>query len=199
MLTQRLKDRINSVDVLTDFDEVMIKNQSIYMELHAYWSFLSLKEKWSFSKKLIEAYKDYKRTGDVSSVYFLFEGCPVEVIDEIVPNIKQNPKWSDLIHKLNVKKVGIVSRNSTRIISQYLNFTKESFTDIDLQIIAANEPEIERGNYTGSINLFVSDDNLKDFVYDKCYICGADEKRILELEGFVQPFSENGLFVFGNV
>jgi hypothetical protein len=199
MLNTNLRGRINSVDILTDFDEVMIREQSIYMQLHSYFSFLPLKEKWGFSKNLIEAYKNYKRTEDVSLVYSLFAGCFVEVIDEIVPSLKQNLKWSDLINKLNVKKVGIISRNSTRIISKYLDFAKEFFVDMDVRIIAANELEIENGIYTGRAKLLVNNDNLKDFVYDKGYICGKDEKRILESQGFSQPFSENDLFIFGNV
>lgn len=199
MLSEILKNKICSVDILTDFDEVMIKEQSMYMQLHAYFSFLSLRGKCNFSGKLIKAYKNYKRTRDVSCVYSLFAGCPVEIIEEIVPRIKQNSRWSNLIQKLNVKRVGIISRNSVRIISKYLNFAKESFRDIDLRIVVTNEPEIERGIYTGRVKLFVNNDNLKDFVYDKGYICGKDEKRILESQGFAQPSFENGLFIFGNV
>ena len=161
--------------------------------------FLSLKGKCNFFGRLTEAYKNYKRTGDVSFVYSLFEGCPVEIKEGIVPRLKQNSKWSNLIHKLNVKSVGVISRNSFRFVSKYLNFVKDSFAGMDLRIIAANEPEIESGIYTGKVKLFVNNDNLKDFVYGKCYICGKDEKRILESQGFAQQSSENGLFIFGNV
>lgn len=199
MLSERLKDRINSVDVLTDFDEVIIKEQSIYMQLHAYFSFLSLREKWSFSRKLIEAYQDYKRTEDVSFAYSLLAGCPVSIIDGIVPYLKQNQKWRDLINRLNVKKVGIISRNNAGIISKYLDFARECFADVDLEIVAANEPEIEEGIYTGRVELSVSNNNLEDFVYDKGYICGIDEKRILEPQGFNFSCCGNGLFMVGNV
>jgi len=48
MLTDIIKDKINNVDVLTDFDEVMINNQSIHNQILAYFSFLPFKKNGTF-------------------------------------------------------------------------------------------------------------------------------------------------------
>ncbi len=69
MLTDIIKDKINNVDVLTDFDEVMINNQSIHNQILAYFSFLPFKKKWNFSKAVLKAYKNYAQTKDVSFIY----------------------------------------------------------------------------------------------------------------------------------
>jgi hypothetical protein len=199
MLDRTFKNETYRVNLLTDFDEVMIKEQSMYLQLEAYFSFLSLKEKWNFTKNLVNAYKNYKKSGEASFVYSLFAECPVESLDRVVSRFTDNTRWKDFLNKLNVKRIGIVSRNNHRIISKYLDFAREFLKGFDLQIVAANKLEIEEEHYTGKLEFVVNNNDLKDLVCANTYICGRDEKKILKSSGMQPSLSEHGLFVFDNV
>jgi len=95
--------------------------------------------------------------------------------------------------------VGVVSRNNARIVSKYLDLAKDLFEDIKVDLVLANELEIQDNKYTGKGEILVNNSNLGELIQDKLYICGRDEKRILESQGFPPPSFEKGLFMFGNI
>lgn len=189
MFDKKIKDNIKESDILTDWDGVVINGQGVYRQLFAY--FLSLNDygRMNFTGELVKNYIDYKKEGDISAFYSMFAGCPVKVIDKTVGKNRQNERWNDLIDKLKLKKPGIVSRNSFRIISRDLDSGRFDKNDFKIKIVAANEPEIVNDVYTGEVNLIVTNDTLIDFVREKDYIHGKDEKRILE------SFGDSGIHI----
>ena len=68
-----------------------------------------------------------------------------------------------------------------------------------MEIVAANKPEVEGGIYTGDAQIFVNNNNLETIVESKEYICGRNEKKILESTEYYPSFSKKGLFIFGNI
>jgi len=187
MLTDKLKSTIEEVDILTDFDNTMIKEQSFYKQILAYFLYLNNFDRLSFLGKLIKNYGKC-RTKDVHFFYSMFAGCPVEVVDKTVYKCTQNMYWDELIDKLGVGSIGIVSRSNQRLISKYLNLKFEE-QYIEMNIVAANKPEIKDNVYTGDVKLIVTNDNLIDFVREKDYICGREEKKILE------SFGDSGIYI----
>lgn len=194
MLTDKLKEDIGRVDILSDFDEVMVKGQNAYREVFAYFLYLPILEKIKFMEKARRKYFEYMKTGNVRTFYEMFEGCPVEVVDKVVPNFKQNEKWYRLAEGL---KVGVVSRNNRRLILKYIISHLSEFEKqhIKADIIATNEPEIAGNVYTGNVEIKVNNNNLIDFVREKDYICGDDEKRILEHFGVNSLKAGDGLYI----
>jgi hypothetical protein len=189
-----LEEKIKEVNVLTDFDETMIENQSHYTQIYIY---LKTKNFYAihFGSKLLWRLIKYKKTGDLSFFYSIFEGCPVEVLDKTVKKLKQNEEWNNLIEKLKPEKIGIVSRNNQRIILNYLTNLKEKPAEII--ITAANVPETKDGFYTGRVKLNVKNENLIDFVKKKEYICSEEEKKILEnYEDINFEKVTSGLYIF---
>jgi hypothetical protein len=194
MLTNKIKSNIQKVDFLTDFDRCMIKEESPYKQVFAYFLYLHGFTRMNFLKESIKKYKDYKESGNVSIFYSLFAGCPVEVLDKTVEKYNQNKKWNSLVENL---KIGIVSRNSSRIISKYLNLNSEKFKEqnSEINIVAANKPEIEDNVCTGNVELIVNNSDLVDYVKEKDYICGDDEKKILDDSGIHSMKLGNGLYI----
>ncbi len=195
MLIDKIRKEIEKVDILTDFDEVMIKGQSPYVQIFAYFLHLDNHDRISLIKRLVKSHKDYKKDKDVSTFYSILAGCPVEVIDKTVSKYKQNKRWDKVINKLNLGKVGVISRNNDRIIVRYLNLKKLEESFIETRVIAANNPEIKDDIYTGNVELIVNNDNLVDFVKEKDYICGREEKEILENSGINSIKIDNGLYI----
>lgn len=194
MLTNELKSKIEKVDFLTDFDRCMIKEESPSKQVFAYFLYLHGCIRMNFIKESIEKYRDYKKNGDVRIFYSLFSGCPVEIIDKTVDRYKQNRKWNRLVEKL---KIGIVSRNSYGIISKYLNLNSKKLKEqnSEINIVAANNPEIKNNVYTGNVELIVNNCDLVSYVKEKDYICGDDEKKILENSGIHFMKMGNGLYI----
>lgn len=182
---------IEDSDILTDFDGTMIKEESEYMEILAY--FLKNSHHATFLKDVIKEYIDYKKTQDVSQFYSLFKGCPVEILDNIVKHVHQDEEWNELIEKIGVKKVGIISRNNGRVISKYLD--RLNFPYAEINLVAANNPEIKDGIYTGKVEMIVDNKNLADFIGKKEYICKAEEKRIIEKSGIDCKRLKGGLYI----
>ena len=91
--------------------------------------------------------------------------------------------WNELIGKKNFKRIGTISQNNHRIIKKYLNLKKFREQDAEINIAAANKPEIVNGIYTGKVELIVTNFNFSDFVREKDCILGKCEKKILERFG----------------
>jgi len=194
-----LERRIEDVDILTDFDETIIKENSYYLQYFAYLSYLIYNLKLGkFAENLLKSIKirnEFKKDENFFALYSIFEGCPVEVLDKTVKRLNQNEEWENLIEKLNLEKIGVVSRNNYRIIHNYLKNLKEKQTKIN--IVAANILKIKENFYTGEVKINVNNKNLIDFVKKKEYVCGEDEKRILEnYNGLNFEKMKFGLYVF---
>ncbi len=187
MLTDEIESATEKVDILTDFDEVMINGHSKYKQIFARLLCLSVTDNIKFIEKVKENHIKYMETGDVRFFYELFEGCPVEELDKVANRLRKNKRWHRLF---NGKKVGIVSRNNRRIISKYL-----SLNSIDVDIVAANEPEIIGEVYTGKVELVVNNNNLIDFVERKDYICGDEEREILDGFGIGSINLDKGIYL----
>ncbi|MAG50752.1 hypothetical protein CL621_03910 [archaeon] len=190
MLTDKLKENIARVDILSDFDEVMIKGQSAYKEVLTYFWSLPIVDNIKFIERAKEKYFEYIETGDVRAFYELLSGCQVKVLDRVANKLKKNKRWHNLVGNT---KVGIVSRNNRRIILKYLKLNS-----IDAEIIAANEPEILGDIYTGNVDIIVNNDKLVDFVKEKDYICGDEEKEILEGFGIDSIKLDKGIYICSN-
>lgn len=177
VLTRGDFDKIKEVDILTDFDRTMIKEQSAYIQINAYRSYLHGYKKIGFIMTSIKGHNNYKKTGDVSFFYSLFEGCPVKVIDQSTERLRQKDEWLEFIDRLNPEKIGIVSQNNKRFIEKYLNKIKLPY---EIKVERANIPEIKNGIYTGNAKVYVNNRSLINFIEGKDYICGKYEKKILE-------------------
>ena len=193
MLNEKIDARIKEVDILTDFDGTMINKESQYLQVYAYLLYSMGNNYSDLINKMIRGYKEYKKNKDISIFYSVLKGCPTDILDNIVSKCKQNEKWNTLLTKLNPKKVGIVSRNNGRFILKYLDMQKNQSWEIN--ITAANKPEIENDIYTGEVEVIVSNNNLIDFVKEKDYICGKDEIKILEKFGVYSKKTDTGLYI----
>ena len=191
-LPKGIEDKIEDVDILTDFDGTMIKEESQYMEVVAYF-FCKPHEHIKFTKEVLSAYQDYKKNDNVQAFYSLFKGCPVEVLDKVTQWISQNKKWNKLIESLHPKKVGIVSRNNQRLILKYLN--RLDYQPSQISLIAANIPEISGESYTGNTEIIVDNKNLIDFIRKRDFICDFEEKDILEKLGVYPKKINSGLYI----
>ncbi|MCK5150092.1 hypothetical protein KAJ87_04165 [Candidatus Pacearchaeota archaeon] len=174
MLSEEVKSKIEKVDVLTDYDGTMVKEQGMYNLVFAYFLSLSGLNRINFVKNAVLTYKDYRKNNDVRPFYSLLKDCPVKVIDKVVEKYSPNWVWNGCVGNL---KMGIVSRNNHEIISEYLKIKKDPS---EVEIVAANKPKIENGVYTGEVELIVNNGNLVKFVEKKDYLCGKEERKILE-------------------
>ena len=147
-------------------------------------------ERVNFTKKLIKGFYCYNVTKDVGIFYSLLKGCPVEVLNEIVNKFHKNKGWDLLIEELGHPKVGIVSRNHLKIITDYLDKFEQP-TEID--VIAANMPETKNGIYTGKVKIIVDNKNLESFVRKKDYIC-REERKLFNYE-FTSKKVGHGLWI----
>jgi len=173
-------EKIRKSDILTDFDRVMIKEQSHYMQLYSYYSSLKgFYERVNFTKKLIKGFYCYNITKDVGIFYSLLKGCPVEVLNKIASKFHRNRGWDLLIEELEHPKVGIISRNHLKVITDYLDKFEQP---TKINIIAANIPEIKNNIYTGRVKINVNNKNLENFVRKKDYICGEERKLLNNFE-----------------
>ena len=189
----------NWADISTDFDETMIKEKSPYKIAVASFRYaLEQSCATKFLKNLIKNYARYRITRDVSAFYSLLEGCPVTILNKCAEKLHPNEKWIKLIEELKPEKVGIVSRNSHELISMCLK-KLEMKLPFPIEIVAANEPEIIDGVYTGRVNLKVDNGKgLADRVKEKEYICGQEEKSNLEKMGFHCLKAKPGLYICSN-
>ena len=157
MISKDIEGKIEDVDVLTDFDGTMIKEQSQYLEILAYFFFRNQKH-IRFAKEVAKEYVDYKRNSNIKGFYSLFRGCPVEILDKIIKRLYQDEAWNELVEKLKPKKIGVISRNNNRIISEYIQQLNYPLTKVNL--VAANNPEIKNGVYTGEAQIVIDNNNL---------------------------------------
>jgi hypothetical protein len=193
MLNETLGAKVREVDILTDFDGTMIKEESQYLQVYAYLLYSLGNNCSDLIKKVFRGYRDYKKNKDVSVFYSVLKGCPVNILDDIVFKCKKNEKWEKLLVKLKPQKIGIVSRNNNKFILKYLDTQKnQSWT---INITAANKPEIKDEIYTSKVEIIVDDSNLIDFVREKDYICGKDEIKILENFGVYPKKTDTGLYI----
>ena len=192
MISKDIEGKIEEVDVLTDFDGTMIKEQSQYIEILAYFFFRNQKH-IRFAKEVAKEYVDYKRNSNIQGFYSLFRGCPVEILDKIVKRLYQDGAWNELVEKLKPKKIGVVSRNNNRIISEYIQQLNYPLTKVNL--VAANNPEIKNGVYTGEAQIVIDNNNLAEFIGKKEYICREEEKRIVEKSGIDCKRLKGGLYI----
>lgn len=174
MLTEKIKSEIEKVDVLTDFDETMILENSPCNQLLTYFLYLKGSNRINLIKRFIEKYPDYRKD-KLLTFYSLLAGCPIELLENSVCNYNQNIRWNVFVGNSNI---GIVSRNNSKLIMEYLKGINKDFP-INAKVVAANMPEIENGSYTGRVELIVDNHNLVDYVRQKEYICGNAEKNIL--------------------
>jgi hypothetical protein len=191
-LSKEIEDKIKDVDILTDFDGTMIKEESQYVEVLAYF-FSKHNNRLEFAKEMFNMYKNYKKNGEVCNFYSLLKGCSVEVLDRITGWISQNEKWNKLIEFLKPQKIGIVSRNNKKIISKYLD--ELNYQSAEISLVAANNPEINEDFYTGKVEIIVNNKNLIDFIGKKEYICDVEEKDILEKLGAYPKKIKGGLYI----
>jgi hypothetical protein len=193
-IPKSIEEKIKNVDLLTDFDGTMIKEESEYIELLMLF-FTQHKNHFNFLKDLFIEYCDYRKTKDVRGFYALFKYCPVKTFDKIANLVTINNQWKKSIEEeLKPKEVGILSRNNQRIISGCLeNF---NYPNAKISLVAANNPKVENGFYTGEVDVSVDNYNLADFMDGKGYICGDEEKRILEKsEGIHCERLKSGLYI----
>lgn len=176
-IQKSIEEKIEDADILTDFDGTMIREESQYLEILAYFLFRDHNH-IKFVKEVAKEYLDYKRTKNVSGFYSLFKGCPVEVLDKVARKLSQKEEWDELIEKEKPEKVGVLSRNNWRIISEYLS--QLNYPSSKINIAVANIPEIENGIYTGKSKISVGNENLAFLIGKKEYICKEEEKRIIE-------------------
>lgn len=192
MISKSIEERIEDVDVLTDFDGTMIKEQSQYLEVLAYFFFRNQKH-IRFAKEVAKEYVDYKKNSNIRGFYSLFKGCPVETLDKIVKRLDQDEAWNELVEKLKPKKIGVISRNNNRIISEYIQ--QLNYPSSRISITAANIPEIKNGVYTGEAEIIIDNNNLADFIGKREYICREEEKRIVEKSGIDCKRLKGGLYI----
>jgi hypothetical protein len=191
-IPRSIEEKIEDADILTDFDGTMIREESQYLEILAYFLFRGHSH-IKFVKEVAKEYLDYKRTKNVSGFYSLFKGCPVEVLDKVARKLSQNEEWDELIEKEKPEKIGVLSRNNWRIISEYLN--RLNYPSGKINIAAANIPEIENGIYTGKSKISVNNANLASLIGKKEYICREEEKRIVEKSGINCKRLKGGLYI----
>ncbi|MEK6827640.1 MAG: haloacid dehalogenase-like hydrolase, partial [Nanoarchaeota archaeon] len=183
----------NEIELRSDFDGTMIEKESIPLEVLAYF-FWKPKNKFSFALEIIKEYEIYKKTGNIEKVYSLFRGCPVEILENITPKLYLNDRWIKLVERLGLQEMALVSRNIKSFITK---FVREQSLPVKIGSIIANSPEIENGVYTGRVIPRVSNANLANLVKKGIYICGEDEKRILERAGLhPKKVKEKGLFIY---
>ncbi len=190
-LTNLEPSNVKEVDILTDFDGTMIKEESEYLAILAY--FFRNSHRVKFLKDVAKEYVDYKKTKNVERYFSLFEGCPIETIDNLVRHLHQNEEWNEAIQKLGIREVGIVSRNNQRIISRYLEGLNLSY--VETSLVAANNPESRNGVYTGRAKINVSNENLANIIGKKEYLCREEEKRIIEKSGIDCKRLKGGLYI----
>jgi len=191
-LSKEIEDKIEDVDILTDFDGTMIREESQYVEVLTY--FFHKSNKIGFVKEVLKEYQNCKKKEDIKGFYSLFKGCPVETLDRLVKVINQNKKWDNLIESLKPKKIGIISRNSERFISKYLD--ELDYRPAEISLVAANIPEIAEEVYTGKVEMIVDNKNLIDFIGKKEYICDEEEREIIEKsENIRSERLKNGLYL----
>jgi hypothetical protein len=183
----------NEIENRSDFDGTMIEKESIPLEVLAYLSWKP-QNKFSFALEIFKEYEAYKRTEDIEKVYSLFKGCPIEILENITPKIYLNDKWIKLVERLGLQEMTVVSRNIESVIAK---FVREQSLPVKIKSIIANNPEIENGVYTGRIIPKVNNVNLAGLVKKGIYICGEEEKRILEKAGlYPKKVKEKGLFIY---
>jgi len=187
----KMEKELESVDILTDFDGTMVRGETQYKEVLSY--LLKQNCPLKFLGEVFREYVQYQKTKDPSEFYKLFRGCPVEVLDKVASSIHQNEEWNKLISKLHPQEVGIASRNNKRIISHYLNSAQNLPSNI--KIVAANEPEINQTSYTGKSDISVNFQILAEMAMKKPYICGREEKSVLEREGIYATNMGHGLYI----
>ena len=192
MISKSIEEKIENVDVLTDFDGTMIKEQSQYLEVLAY--FFSRNQKHiRFAKEVAKEYVAYKRDNNIKGFYSLFKGCPVEILDNITAKLYQDEEWDELIEKEKPKKIGVISRNNNRIILKYLQ--QLDYPSTEIVLTAANIPDIKNEIYTGEAEIVIDNNNLADFIREREYICREEEKRIVEKSGIDCKRLKGGLYI----
>jgi hypothetical protein len=182
--------RLEEADVLTDFDRTMVREQTPYIE-----AILYLAHNPNFKKisGLFKKFIKYKQKKDARYFYSFFEGCPVEVLDRTLEFIHPNEDWERLVEREGIEKVGIVSRNSVRIISEYVEQFHPKY--ISPELIVANIPEIKDGIYTGKVDLQVELRNLARVIKKKPYICGKEERKALEDAGMYCKSTKGEVYI----
>jgi hypothetical protein len=176
----------------TDFDKTMIVEDSILKCLKVCLSESS--DRFKFARELIRGYRAYRKNLDIQEVYKLFIGSSTNVLEQVTASLHINDEWMKLTERLGLPEMTILSRNMGEFIAKYV---REQFLPVRVESIVANYPEVDRGHYTGRIIPIVSNENLARLVKEDIYICGEDEKRILE-KADLHPKSvkEKGLFIY---
>ncbi len=185
-------DKIEDMDMLTDFDGTMIIERSPYIQTFNYISYLWEQHSYKNLRKVIIKILRYEISKDIRNFFYLFEECPIEVIDKSTDKLRQNDEWLNVIERLKPEKIGIVSRNNRGFIKRYLD-TKELSDKV--KIIVANVPEIKNGIYTGNVKLYVNNGNIRDIIGKKEYICGKEEMKILKNFEMFSKNLKRGLYI----
>ncbi|MEK6913670.1 MAG: hypothetical protein AABW47_03290 [Nanoarchaeota archaeon] len=176
----------------SDFDKTIIIEDSILKCIKVCFS--ESPNQLKFVGELVRNYRAYQKSSDVQEVYKLFGGCPVNVLEQVTTSLHINDEWMKLVERLGLLECTILSRNIREFITKYI---KEQYLPIEIESIVANYPEIYRGFYTGRIIPTVSNENLARLVKEDMYICGEEEKRILEKSGLsAKSVKERGLFIY---
>jgi hypothetical protein len=184
------EEEIKEMDILTDFDKGMVREQTPCIEALVY---LAYRHNLKKVGELIFDYVQYKQKRDARSFYSFFKGCPVEVLDNTLNWIHPNEEWEELVKKEGIKSIGVVSRNSQRIILGHLN--KRTNNGQDIRLVAANIPEINNGTYTGNVELIVELKGLAKLIGKRSYICGKEEKIALEMAGLHPLKASKNLYI----
>ena len=179
MLNNNLKERIKSMDALTDFDDTIIPTHMIYRHFWNNFSHLPLDKKLKVSVELFEALAVYKSTGNLFGIFSLFQGYSDEEIKQVHCQ-EINPLWASLAMEHDYKNIGIVSRNARQFIELPVKEINNLIEGLHLEIIVANELEFVDGVCTGESEIFVNENTLWDMVKDKPYICGRDELKLFK-------------------
>lgn len=181
-----IEEKMKEVDILTDFDGTMIKEDSVSMQIYTYF-FYKKDNHIGFIKNILKGYINK----DIHCFYSLFNGCPIEIIDNIVKKFHQNERWEKLIEELKPKRIGTISRNNKRIILKHL----DNLQDKNINLIAANKPEINNNLYTGKAEVIVDNKRLIDLIKGKEYICAREERNILKEFGVYSTKLDKNLYI----
>ncbi|MCK9567963.1 hypothetical protein M0R72_03330 [Candidatus Pacearchaeota archaeon] len=189
-----LRKELSTIDILTDFDDTYIRENSAILAVINY--FLASPNPLRFLKNTVKGGLEYLEKKDLHSLFYLLKGCPMKLIYGVAKQLHINEEWEQIINSLGIKSVGIVSRNDYGIILKSLASLDEGLTK--KQIILANKLQTYQGNCTGDIDVIIDDTNLGKKIKEsgKDYICRQQEEKILEKAGLYPKKVKSGFYIY---
>ena len=189
-----LRKKLSTIEILTDFDDTYIKENSAILTVINY--FLASPKPLQFLNNILKGGLEYLEKKDLHSFFYLLKGCPIKLIDGVVKQLHTNEEWEQIVNSLGIKSVGIVSRNDYRIILKSLAGLEKGSTK--KQIILANRLQTYQGICTGDVDIVIDDANLGKKIREsgKDYICRKQEEKILEKAGLYSKKIKKGFYIY---